>query len=81
MHLVACCYYKDARVHCEVLKLRAVLHSASREGGFMQSREISDPSGPNSVPESTHRPAEVPFYRSRCTDSVLYESSQIVDVH
>ena len=22
-HLVACCYYKDARVHCEVLKIRA----------------------------------------------------------
>ena len=22
--LVACCYYKDARVHCEVLKMRAV---------------------------------------------------------
>src|ERR671910_1906736 len=23
--LVACCYYKDARVHCEVLKMRAVM--------------------------------------------------------
>ena len=26
VHLVACCYYKDARVHCEVLKIRAVSH-------------------------------------------------------
>ena len=24
VHLVACCYYKDARVHCEVLKIRPV---------------------------------------------------------
>ena len=24
VHLVACCYYKDARVHCEVLKIRSV---------------------------------------------------------
>ena len=24
--LVACCYYKDARVHCEVLKIRSVPH-------------------------------------------------------
>ena len=28
--LVACCYYKDARVHCEVLKMRAV---AGRHSG------------------------------------------------
>jgi hypothetical protein len=26
VHLVACCYYKDARVHCEVLKIRSVPH-------------------------------------------------------
>lgn len=30
VHLVACCYYKDARVHCEVLKIRAVLHRSLR---------------------------------------------------
>lgn len=24
VHLVACCFYKDARVHCEVLKIRPV---------------------------------------------------------
>lgn len=27
VHLVACCYYKDARVHCEVLKIRSVPHT------------------------------------------------------
>ena len=27
VHLVACCYYKDARVHCEVLKIRSVPHN------------------------------------------------------
>ena len=26
--LVACCYYKDARVHCEVLKMRATIGPA-----------------------------------------------------
>ena len=27
VHLVACCYYKDARVHCEVLKIQPVPHA------------------------------------------------------
>ena len=30
VHLVACCYYKDARVHCEVLKIRSVPHPNPR---------------------------------------------------
>ena len=30
VHLVACCYYKDARVHCEVLKIRSVPHQIPR---------------------------------------------------
>src|SRR4051812_9234714 len=29
--LVACCYYKDARVHCEVLKIRARSDAGSSE--------------------------------------------------
>jgi hypothetical protein len=29
--LVACCYYKDARVHCEVLNIRAEARSAGPE--------------------------------------------------
>ena len=29
--LVACCYYKDARVHCEVLNIRAVSRPASSQ--------------------------------------------------
>ena len=30
VHLVACYYYKDARVHCEVLKIRSVPHPDPR---------------------------------------------------
>ena len=30
VHLVACCYYKDARVHCEVLKIRSVPYKFPR---------------------------------------------------
>jgi hypothetical protein len=29
--LVACCYYKDARVHCEVLNIRAVSRASGLE--------------------------------------------------
>ena len=50
--LVACCYYKDARVHCEVLKMRAV--AGRRSCADLRSAEVSvayatEPSGPNSV--------------------------------
>ena len=31
--LVACCYYKDARVHCEVLNIRAGARPAGPQGG------------------------------------------------
>src|SRR4051794_23795022 len=66
VHLVACCYYKDARVHCEVLKIRSVPHkvpSPSRcplrgePGGswgyVVRGNQLfrADPSGPNSVPD------------------------------
>src|SRR5699024_11985559 len=73
VHLVACCYYKDARVHCEVLKIRSVPHVNSayrlariaaaegsgviRSGGSML---MPDPSGPNSVPEIPSLSIEVP---------------------
>jgi hypothetical protein len=33
VHLVACCYYKDARVHCEVLKIRSVPQKGPRLRG------------------------------------------------
>src|SRR5690242_7095083 len=33
VHLVACCYYKDARVHCEVLKVRSVPSTVPRLRG------------------------------------------------
>ena len=33
VHLVACCYYKDARVHCEVLKIRSVPQKSPRFPG------------------------------------------------
>jgi hypothetical protein len=80
VHLVACCYYKDARVHCEVLKIRSVpqrvlaglashqvVRGCLRSGGPTLG---ADPSGPNSVPESSLCPAEVPSCKSRCTDGV-----------
>src|SRR5689334_8694006 len=65
VHLVACCYYKDARVHCEVLKIRSVpikiprlpdrpcgLNLVVRGGMWSEVSTLrADPSGPNSVPE------------------------------
>src|SRR5699024_4686070 len=39
--LVACCYYKDARVHCAVLKVRAVSDTTTttcRRGGWLSAR-------------------------------------------
>ena len=52
--LVACCYYKDARVHCEVLKMRAITGRRSFVGvGFRSAGRLvacaTEPSGPNSV--------------------------------
>jgi hypothetical protein len=71
VHLVACCYYKDARVHCEVLKIRSVPYKFPRlldqmiewfvgVYGPRDSTTSADPSGPNSVPELSLRPIEVP---------------------
>src|ERR1044071_8530440 len=37
VHLVACCYYKDARVHCEVLKVRSVPSTVSRLRGICRA--------------------------------------------
>ena len=57
--LVACIHYKDARVHCEVLKIRSVSHKshayllkAGSSRRVRSEREAfqPDPSGPNSVP-------------------------------
>ena len=52
--LVACYYYKDARVHCEVLNIRAVSRPASSQGrAGIGPREVpsvaTEASGPNSV--------------------------------
>ncbi len=66
VHLVACCYYKDARVHCVVLKIRAEPHhtpapttSSQRTvavrlaGGPAEDRQKTpEPSGPNNVPDT-----------------------------
>src|SRR4051794_30364555 len=52
--LVACCYYKDARVHCEVLNTRAVARGRCDEQRLSVRGEgvalATEPSGPNSVP-------------------------------
>ncbi len=97
VHLVACCYYKDARVHCEVLKIRSVPQKvpaclapwwdpgSSRGFAVQRFSSRADPSGPNSVPESSLCPAEVPscstHRRGRCTDGLSITTHQIVDVH
>jgi hypothetical protein len=50
--LVACCYYKDARVHCEVLKMRAATGRRLSAGLRSAGRSVAnatEPSGPNSV--------------------------------
>ena len=50
--LVACCYYKDARVHCEVLKMRAAAGRRLGAGLRSAGRSVAcatEPSGPNSV--------------------------------
>ena len=38
--LVACCYYKDARVHCEVLNIRAVTQARRQEATGSGPRKI-----------------------------------------
>jgi len=50
--LVACCYYKDARVHCVVLKIRAVTSLGISLEVVVRRSAVAfatDPSGPNSV--------------------------------
>jgi hypothetical protein len=39
--LVACCYYKDARVHCEVLKMRAASRLALVSAGHRLRWKVS----------------------------------------
>jgi hypothetical protein len=39
--LVACCYYKDARVHCEVLKMRAANGPGAVGAGFRFRSKVS----------------------------------------
>ena len=41
--LVACCYYKDARVHCEVLNTRAVAQASHPERWPVLVRTEVDP--------------------------------------
>ena len=44
--LVACCYYKDARVHCEVLNIRAVTRTRRQKGDGLRSAEDRLPTQP-----------------------------------
>ena len=64
--LVACCYYKDARVHCEVLNIRAVTRTAGPKGRRLRSAQrcwsrTTETSGPNSVLRSRRYTREVPL--------------------
>ncbi len=86
VHLVACCYYKDARVHCEVLKIRSVPQKFPCFPGRWiapgvwkfkgicgpRVRIESDPSGPNSVPDLLMCSAEVPFSTSSNELAAMY---------
>ena len=87
VHLVACCYYKDARVHCEVLKIRSVPHTSPtptrthppkgdeperfmRICGPRDQPSRTDPSGPNSVPDSMNtNPARFHSPKGGSTDT------------
>jgi hypothetical protein len=72
--LVACCYYKDARVHCEVLNIRAEARTAGhqadgagphRDSGHLRPKP-QDPTacrGRGEVPEMFHSCC------AGCTDS------------
>src|ERR1700712_1551743 len=63
--LVACLYYKDARVHCEVLNIRAVT-TAQRTNApppvrwkARHPKGTTEPSGPNSVLRPPGRPTRL----------------------
>jgi hypothetical protein len=69
-------YYKDARVHCEVLNTRAT-HTppTSRPATVVRTEDppthVSEPSGPNSVLRPTHHPHRLstpPDKTGGCTD-------------
>ncbi len=66
-------HYKDARVHCAVLKKRAgpghqSLRGMDRLVRSKALRSATDPSGPNSVLGFRHTGFEVPLRRGGCTD-------------
>ena len=72
--LVACCYYKDARVHCEVLNIRAGARSAGHQadGSGPHKEAWSDDRNlrtqQRAEVEATSR--DVPLLRNTgCTDS------------
>ena len=77
--LVACCYYKDARVHCEVLKMRAVagrcVDTGLRSAGRLSCVSATEPSGPNSVLGLLRPTVEVPLLQAGSTDDEFDEET------
>ena len=69
-------YYKDARVHCEVLNTRAThtppTLTAGSSGPHRKSAQTSEPSGPNSVlrPTNPHPDFPLPTHVRGCTDGI-----------
>jgi hypothetical protein len=75
--LVACCYYKDARVHCEVLNIRAGARAAGaqptgsgphEEGSGQRRPKPQDPTacrGRGDTPERFHSCEQVVLARER----------------
>lgn len=84
---------QDARVHCEVLKIRPVPHSdptpthqrraVHREERSKKTQPTADPSGPNSVLSATTSEYSrfLPLPKKRCTDKHRSMTGQLVDVH
>ena len=82
--LVACCYYKDARVHCEVLNIRAVAGrrlkapvSGPLEG---QLRMRPNPQDPTACLGSSRSTVEVPLLQAGCTDDESGRGGLLVNV-
>ncbi len=74
--LVACCYYKDARVHCEVLNIRAVTRAKIFDRRSWSSVRVKSKVLPPKLQDPTAcsgRPCLLSRFHSLtgCTDEVL----------
>jgi hypothetical protein len=82
--LVACCYYKDARVHCEVLKMRAVTgrRGERRVSGPLEVSCIlrPKPQDPTACLGFRAFRVEVPLLQAGSTDDKFVRGNRLVNV-